>query len=67
MKKGHEMGIYLEIWMGVHSSASQCWLLLLWFALDNDKSLNDGQFLVEESVGSFRVLKLVTREINDKF
>lgn len=49
------MGIYLEIWTGVHSSASRCWPLLLWFAMGNDKSLNDGQFLVEESVGSFRV------------
>lgn len=45
----------------------QYWLLLFLFAVDNDRSLNEGQFPVEEFVGFFRVLKLVKHEINDKF
>lgn len=34
---------------------------------DHDRSLNEGQLLVEEFVGFFRILKLVRHEINDKF
>lgn len=34
---------------------------------DHDRSLNEGQLLVESFAGFFRILKLVRCEINDKF
>jgi len=52
-EKGAKNGYVLEIWTGVYYSVSQYWVLLFIFAIDNDRSLNEGQFLVEEFVGFF--------------
>lgn len=56
MKKGeNQKNLYLSL------------VVTVLISTDHDRSLNESQLLVEEFVGIFRILKLVRREINDKF
>lgn len=54
-KGGNQRKLYLSL------------VVTVFISTDHDRSLNEGQVLVEEFVGFFRILKLVRCEISDKF